>query len=216
MVSISAAAIPKPTSAPASACSAVAPVPSAFDRSTDSAASTTQKACSTDVVFATSTASASPSPARAALRNRTERRLQCARSIAQPLGDRGLSRGARAHPVVPGSVGRVGDLHGGEREAAQREGRGEPVDDAGRRRPSAAPRPPSVRARRCARRAPRSSAASPIAVLDLVGDETCARASATPRPAAVERVVLGRRVGRGRPFGGGDALEQRAPGAGRR
>ena len=55
-----------------------APVPSAFDRSTASAPSTTQNVCSTVVVFATSTASARPRPARAALRNRTERRLQWA------------------------------------------------------------------------------------------------------------------------------------------
>ena len=81
IVVISMVATPKPTSAPTRACNAVAPVPSALDRSTASAPSTTQNECSSDASFATSTANASPSPARAALRKRTERTSQCARSI---------------------------------------------------------------------------------------------------------------------------------------
>ena len=139
--------------APTSACSAVAPVPSAFERSTDSAASTTQNACSTEVVFATSTARASPSAARAALRNRTDRRLQCAGSTCQRVGDRSPRRRARDRTrVVRGGVGVARDLQRGEREAPQRERGTEAVDDACRAVGGDDRAAATVRAPRCARR----------------------------------------------------------------
>jgi len=56
----------------------VAPVPSAFDRSTASVPSTTQNPCWTFVTLATSTASANPSAPRRLLRSHTDRRSTCA------------------------------------------------------------------------------------------------------------------------------------------
>ncbi len=65
--------ITKPTVVPAMARAAVAPVPRAFDRSTDSVPSTTQKPCSTSEISTTATARARPTAPRTALRNHTER-----------------------------------------------------------------------------------------------------------------------------------------------
>ncbi len=63
-----------PMAVPPTARSAVAPVPSAFERSTDIVPSTTQKPCCTFVISTTATASASPAAPRSALRNQTERK----------------------------------------------------------------------------------------------------------------------------------------------
>src|ERR1022692_3860734 len=62
----------KPTAVPPTARRAVAPVPSAFDLSTDSVPRTTQKPCSTSVTSTTATAKASPAAPRTALRNQTD------------------------------------------------------------------------------------------------------------------------------------------------
>ena len=94
--------------------------------------STTQKACSTEVVFATSTASASPRPARAALRKRTERTLQWARRSAQ------LQLATAAGPRAVARC-RAGRVRRRRRSASRRaragaagRSRAKPVDDARR------------------------------------------------------------------------------------
>ena len=66
-----------PTAVPATARSAVAPVPRALDRSTDSVPSTTQNPCSTSVTSTTATARARPAAPRTAFRNHTEWKERC-------------------------------------------------------------------------------------------------------------------------------------------
>ena len=67
----------KPTAVPPTARSAVAPVPSALDRSTDSVPRTTQNPCETSVTSTTATARARPAAPRTELRNQTERKERC-------------------------------------------------------------------------------------------------------------------------------------------
>ena len=62
-----------PIAVPPTARSAVAPVPRAFDRRTDSVPRTTQNPCWTSVTSTTATARARPTAPRRALRNQTER-----------------------------------------------------------------------------------------------------------------------------------------------
>ena len=62
-----------PTAVPATARTAVDPVPSALDRNTDSVPRTTQNPCSTLVTSTIATASVSPAAPRTAFRNHTER-----------------------------------------------------------------------------------------------------------------------------------------------
>ncbi len=66
-----------PTSVPPSARRAVEPVVNAVVRSTDIAASTTQKPCAISVTSASSTAMDSPSPPRTLFWNHTDRRVMC-------------------------------------------------------------------------------------------------------------------------------------------
>ena len=61
---------------PATARSAVAPVPRALDRSTDRVPSATQNACETSVILATATASARAAAPRSELRSHTERTVR--------------------------------------------------------------------------------------------------------------------------------------------
>ena len=67
---------PKPTTVPTTARTAVAPVPSAFERSTDSVPSTTQNPCCTSVASTVATARARATAPRTLLRNHTERGVQ--------------------------------------------------------------------------------------------------------------------------------------------
>ena len=82
-----------PTAVPATARRAVAPVPSALVRSTESVPSTTQNPCETPVTSTTATASASPAAPRIALRNHTECKDSCDENRRQNV------RGAESRPV---------------------------------------------------------------------------------------------------------------------
>src|ERR1039457_4447740 len=66
-----------PAAVPASALRMVRPVPSAFERGTDSVPRTTQKECWRPDFWAMNTATASPAAPRTLLRNHTERALAC-------------------------------------------------------------------------------------------------------------------------------------------
>ena len=77
---IAAVASTKPASVPTNALTTVAPVVTTFDRRMLSVASTTQKAWLISLAFATSTDSASASPARRQLRNHTDRGARCGAS----------------------------------------------------------------------------------------------------------------------------------------
>src|SRR5207244_1858103 len=67
----------KPAKVPIMALTTVAPVVATFDRRTVSVASTTQNACSMPLILASSTDSASATPARTLLRNQTARGNRC-------------------------------------------------------------------------------------------------------------------------------------------
>ena len=88
-----------PTTVPASARHAVAPVDAALVRSTDSVPSTTQNPCCTPERSATATAAASASAPRKLLRNHTERRLACLRTTT--VAPARPTRGVWARLTVP-------------------------------------------------------------------------------------------------------------------
>ncbi len=77
----------KPTAVPPMARRAVAPVPNALLRNTDSVPNTTQKPCETSVTSTTATASARPAAPRMALRNQTEWNDRWERQWATKLRD---------------------------------------------------------------------------------------------------------------------------------
>ena len=109
-----------PSAVPVTARTAVAPVPSALDRSTDSVPSTTQKPCETLVISMTATARASPMAPRTALRNQTERKERWESSRCRVRVGDGL--GCHPHPPIQNRLGacrlerRVGDHLGGDAE----------------------------------------------------------------------------------------------------
>ena len=83
----SAAPTTKPTTVPARARHAVAPVEAALVRSTESVPSTTQNPCCTPDRSATATAAASATAPRSELRNQTERNVACRRTSATAPGE---------------------------------------------------------------------------------------------------------------------------------
>ena len=206
MVVITSDATPKPMHAPRSACSAVAPVPSAFERSTDRAASTTQKACSTEVSFATTTASASPSAARAALRKRTDRGLQCARSTCQaPVTVASPSARERTR-VVGGGVRVARQLQRGQGESSQRERRAHGVDDA--RRPVGRDRRGGPRLERDGVRVARCAEGDDVDPVGPLAGHSLGTDRERLLDLPTQGGVLGSRIGRGRQLGRGHELEQ--------
>ena len=145
MIATSPPPIAKPSAVPSSARSTVAPVESAFERSTDSAPSPIQKAFWASARRAISTANASPAAARTLFCSHTECRSRCplARRAARPPAAPGrpeqpghhdrVSAAAIADTVCPDQPDRVAEFVRGVERTSELAGRAEPSRTASAR-----------------------------------------------------------------------------------
>src|SRR5262249_26770155 len=147
------------TTVPATARSAVAPVPRALDRSTDRVPSATQNACETPVILATATATARAAAPRKELRSQTERTVKwvadrCHSAWASAVNPEGRQPRPPRPPAprrpAPAGAGPASAPRGGGRTAPPRGAPPLPViagrGGAGGRAPPPPPRnrPPPV------------------------------------------------------------------------